>query len=194
MPLQASVWVQKSPSSQGSVLLGLLQPAPTVQISSVQTLLSEQSALSAVPLQMPPEQISFWVHATASSQGAVLLGWVHVPDPLQMSFVQTLPSSVQTVPLRLKQLSAVSLQPLLHTNPPVQGSPVWVEQVPPVQVSVPLQNMESVQADPFVSAKVQLSAVSLQDSAQLPSPSGPGQGSPVWVEQVPPVQVSVPLQ
>jgi hypothetical protein len=37
----------------------------------------------------------------------------------------------------------------------------------------------SSHAEPFASAAVQLSAASLHDSEQLPSPSGPGHGSPV---------------
>ena len=41
---------------------------------------------------------------------------------------------------------------------------------------------------------MQLSAASLQDSLQLPSPSDPGHGLPECTEQVPPLQVSVPLQ
>ena len=73
-PLQVSVPLQYKPSVQDAVLLGLLQPIPTVHMSSVQTLLSEQSPLLGVPLQVPPEQVSFWVQATASSQGRVLLG------------------------------------------------------------------------------------------------------------------------
>ena len=51
-------------------------------------------------------------------------------------------------------------------------------QLPPLQVSAPLQNSESLQALPFGSGARQLSFVSLHDSLQLPSPSGPGQGLP----------------
>ena len=47
---------------------------------------------------------------------------------------------------------------------------------PPLQVSVPLQNRPSVQAEPSGSAKRQLSDASLQLSEQLPSPSVPNTG------------------
>src|SRR6185503_1684345 len=77
---------------------------------------------------------------------------------------------------------------------PGHGSPACVEHVPVEHVSVPLQNRLSVQAEPSVSAARQLSDASLHDSEQLPSPSGPGHGSPECVEHVPPVQLSVPLQ
>jgi len=96
-----------------------------------------------------------------------------------------------------RQLSAPSSQ-LSEQFPspsgPLQGSPVWVEQVPPLQVSVPLQNNPSVHADPFGSAAKQLSAPSSQLSEQLPSLSGPEHGSPACTEQLPPLQVSAPLQ
>jgi hypothetical protein len=41
---------------------------------------------------------------------------------------------------------------------------------------------------------VQLSVDSLHDSLQLPSPSGPGQGSPACTLQAPALQVSAPVQ
>src|SRR5262249_30173232 len=76
-----------------------------------------------------------------------------------------------------------------------QGSPVCVEHVPPVQVSVPLQNTPSLHAVPLGSFAVQLSSTSLQEAAQLLSPVLSGRhGSPEWTEQLPPEHVSVPLQ
>ena len=64
-----------------------------------------------------------------------------------MSVVQTLPSSVQGVPPGTAQLSVVSLQVLLlHSPPPVQGSPAWFEQRRVLlQVSAPLQKIPSSQ-------------------------------------------------
>src|SRR5688572_12275747 len=123
---------------------------------------------------------------------------VHVPD-VQVSVPLQKRPSVQAEPLGsgARQLSAASLHDsaqLPSPSAPGQGSPVWVEQVPPPQVSVPLQKSPSAQTEPLGSGARQLSEASLHDSAQLPSPSAPGQGSPVWVEQVPPPQVSVPLQ
>jgi hypothetical protein len=74
------------------------------------------------------------------------------------------------------------------------GSPLCVEHAPPVHVSVPLQNSPSLHAKPFGSAARQLSADSLHDSEQSPSPSTPGHGSPACVEHVPVVHESAPLQ
>jgi hypothetical protein len=67
-------------------------------------------------------------------------------------------------------------------------------QLPPEQLSEPLQAWPSVQAEPFGSAAVQLSAPSLHDSEQFPSPSAPGHGFPAWTVQAPATQVSAPLQ
>ena len=95
------------------------------------------------------------------------------------------------------QLSAPSLHDsaqLPSPSGPGQGSPVCTLQAPPPQESVPVQNRPSVQAEPFGSGAVQLSAPSLHDSAQLPSPSGPGQGFPVCTPQAPALQASVPVQ
>ena len=63
-----------------------------------------------------------------------------------------------------------------------------------LQLSVWVQNNPSSQLEPEVSFAVQLSAASLHDSEQSPSPSAPGQGSPVLLPHAPPEQVSVPLQ
>jgi len=66
--------------------------------------------------------------------------------------------------------------------------PLW-------QTSGPSQNRpSSAQALPSGSGAVQLLLVSSHDSAQLPSPSGPGQGSPPCCAQAPPLHVSTPLQ
>src|SRR5690606_19296393 len=63
------------------------------------------------------------------------------------------------------------------------------------QVSVPLQNIPSLQAELVGSLPLQSSCASRQVSLQSPSPSGPGQGSPAWTAQLPePSQVSAPLQ
>jgi hypothetical protein len=66
-------------------------------------------------------------------------------------------------------------------------------QTPAVHTSVDVQVSPSLHAEPSGSGAVQLSVASSHDSAQLPSPSGPGQGLPECV-QLPPLQVSVPLQ
>src|SRR4030095_9573327 len=77
---------------------------------------------------------------------------------------------------------------------PGRGLPPCVAHAPARQLSAPLQNKLSVHAEPLGSGAVHVSLDSLQLSAQLPSPSGPGQGSPVEWLHVPPAHVSVPLQ
>ena len=64
-----------------------------------------------------------------------------------------------------------------------------------MQVCVsPHQKRPSLQGDAFASAALQESPASLQLSAQLPSPSGPGHALPACWLQVPPLQLSAPLQ
>ena len=59
------------------------------------------------------------------------------------------------MPSESKQLSAVSLHASAHSEPPVQGSPACTEQLPPEQVSLPLQNRPSLHdAALFVCAQV----------------------------------------
>src|SRR5207248_6129678 len=60
----------------------------------------------------------------------------------------TLSSLVQAVPAAVWQVAAASLQVLLHSAPPAQGSPLCV-QMPPPQVSVPLQKTPSLQEAVF---------------------------------------------
>jgi hypothetical protein len=83
---------------------------------------------------------------------------------------------------------------LASPSGPGHGSPACTLQVPELQVSTPVQKSPSSQADPSGSGAVQLPATSLHDSAQLPSPSGPGHGSPAWTVHVPLLQVSAPSQ
>ena len=66
--------------------------------------------------------------------------------------------------------------------------------MPDEHESAPSQNTPFVQAAPSGSAALQLSDVSLQDSAQSPSPSGPRQPLPRWTLQVPPKHWSMPVQ
>ena len=66
-PPHWSASVQASPSSQGSVLLVLIQPATILQESVVHGLPSSQST-SVPETQVPSEQISPSVHASPSSQ------------------------------------------------------------------------------------------------------------------------------
>jgi len=103
---------------------------------------------------------------------------------------------------------------LLHSAPPAHGSPLCV-QVPPLQVSVPLQKNPSSQEAVFgvcaqVPEPLQASSVQTLSSLVQAVPAAvwqvaaaslqvllhsapPAHGSPLCV-QVPPLQVSVPLQ
>lgn len=138
--------------------------------------------------------------------------------------VQMLPS-LQPVPFgsAAEHVSLASLQDPVQLASLVlsgeQGSPVWPH-VPPLHVSVPLQNkpslhatvlllpphtppvhwsldvqtLPSLQTVPFGSGAVQLSVSSLQDAAQFESPVLSGvHGLPVAL-QIPAEQVSVPVQ
>src|SRR5262245_27322415 len=67
-------------------------------------------------------------------------------------------------------------------------------QTPELHASVDVQASPSLQTEPSGSAAVQPSAASSHDSAQLPSPSVPGQGEPACTVQLPALHWSVPLQ
>jgi len=190
--LHSSV-VQTLPSSVHDV------PAVSKQLSAASL---HASAHSVPPvhgsppwlLHDPPLQVSVPLQYRLSVHGAVLFGCPQAPLPLHSSLVQTLPSSVQAVPADTAQLSAPSLQTLLHSGPPVQGSPVPTHVPEPLQVSVAVQNCPSLQDVPLTSLAVQVSPASSHESLQSGPTLCPGHGLPLWVEQVPPLHVSVPLQ
>src|SRR5439155_21998801 len=75
-PLQVSLVVQASPSSQGSVLFVWVQPLVGSQPSVVQALLSSQLG-GAPPTQLPPLQVSLVVQASPSLP-VVPSGWTAV--------------------------------------------------------------------------------------------------------------------
>jgi hypothetical protein len=118
---------------------------------------------------------------------------VHVSVPLQNKL------SVHAEPLGsfAEQLSAASEQDstqLPSPSAPGHGLPVCPLHTPPEHVSEPLQNRESLHAEPFGSLPVQVSDASLHVSAQLPSPSGPGHGFAPASAQTPFKHASGPLQ
>src|SRR6266852_5356807 len=117
-PLQVSLVVQALPSLQGLVLLVCTQPVAGSQLSSVQTLPSSQLG-AGPPTQVPPLHASLVVQAFPSLQGLVLLVCTQPVAGLQLSSVQTLPSS---------QLGA---------GPPTHA--------PPAQVSLVVQAFPSLQ-------------------------------------------------
>jgi hypothetical protein len=211
--------VQAFPSSQENVLFVCVHPVAGAQASSVQTLLSLQFG-AAPPTHVPPEHLSVVVQAFPSSQEAVLFACVQPVAGEHESFVQTLLSlqfgaapPTQVPPAQVSPVvqafPSSQAMPLLACAQPVAGTQESVVQelpssqfgaAPPTQVPVALQASAVVQALPSVhplpagSCAVQFFPASLQLSEQFPSPSGPGQGLPVWTLQAPAEQVSVPLQ
>src|SRR5262249_52864233 len=91
-PLHVSFVVQALWLLHGAVLLVWTQPDCVSQLSSVQTLPSLQSG-GGPPTQLPLLHMSLVVQALPSSQEAALLVCTHPVSGLQLSSVQTLPSS-----------------------------------------------------------------------------------------------------
>ena len=90
--LQASFWVQPSPSSQLVASSGACtQPVLSSQESVVQLFLSSQSAF--VPTHFPPAQWSSLVHAFPSVHTFAVGACVQLPSAPQSSFVHGSPSS-----------------------------------------------------------------------------------------------------
>src|SRR2546422_6572961 len=119
------------------------QPLAGLQLSVVHTLWSSQLG-GGPPTHVPPLQVSFVVQALPSLHGAVLFGWMQAP-PLHTSSVQTLPSLahgavlfVWTQPVAGLQLSVVQTFPSsqLGAGPPTH--------VPPLQVSFVVQALPSL--------------------------------------------------
>ena len=91
-------------------------------------------------------------------------------------------------PVTASQLSAV------HSSLSSQSSGGPALQLPAEHVSAVEHTSSSLHDEPFGSEALQASAPSSHDSLQSASPSGPGQGSPACRLQLPPLQVSAPLQ
>ena len=159
--MHTSPVVHASPSSQASALLAWTQPVAVLHESLVQG--SESSQSTAKPgWQLPNEHASPLVQALPSVQATVLSPLTQPVVMLQLSVVQTLPSS---------QLIA----PPDTQAPATQASPE-VQALPSVQASVLLANTQPLDG-------AQLSVVhgllSLQASA-LPGWQAPAaQTSPV---------------
>jgi hypothetical protein len=102
---QVSLVVHGLKSSQGSLLFVAMQSPTWLQASVVQSL---KSALQGVPISAKPLpthvasalQWSPSVHSLSSSHGVPICSgtWLHVPSPLQTSFVQLMKSVVQDDP------------------------------------------------------------------------------------------------
>jgi hypothetical protein len=191
-----------SPSGPGQGLPACVEQIPLLQVSAP---LQNAASLHAEPLGSAAVQVSVGsLHdsaqlASPSGPGHGLPLCVAQTPPLHVSLPLQYSPSVHAEPFGSPsvQASAASLhvsEQLPSPSGPGHGLPAWVVQLPPLQVSTPLQNRPSLQATPFGSASVQASADSSQDSEQLPSPSAPGHGLPPWVVQLPPLQASAPLQ
>src|SRR6266849_1679369 len=89
---QVSLVVQAFPSLQGLVLLMWVHPLAGLQASVVQTFPSSQLG-AGPPTQVPPLQVSLVVQAFPSLQGLELLVCTQPVAGLQLSSVQTFPSS-----------------------------------------------------------------------------------------------------
>jgi glyoxylate utilization-related uncharacterized protein len=159
-PLQPSAVVHASPSSHGAALSTWTQPVAELQLSSVQPLPSLQLG-GAPPTQAPAPHVSLVVQALPSLHGAVLLVWVQPVAGLQASFVHTLPS----------------LQ--LSTAPPVQE--------PPLQTSLSVQALPSLQEAALLVCTQPLTGLQLSSVQPLPS-AQLGGGPPA---HAPPLHVSL---
>src|SRR6266849_2108169 len=116
---QVSLVVQAFPSLQGPVLLVCTQPVAGTQLSSVQTLPSSQLG-AGPPTQVPPLHASLVVQAFPSLHGLVLLVCTQPVCVLQVSVVQTLPSSqLGAGPPTHVPLAQVSL--VVQAFPSLQG-------------------------------------------------------------------------
>jgi hypothetical protein len=141
------------------------------QLPSV--VLSGRQGLPACCEQVPELHVSVPLQKVPSAQ----------PVPFGSLAVQFFPPSLHDA----AQLPSVVLSGR-------HGSPACWEQVPALQVSVPLQKVPSTHPVPFGSAALQAVPASLQEVEQFASVVTTGHGLPGWMEQVPPPQVSTPLQ
>src|SRR5438128_865496 len=130
----------------------------------------------APPVQVPPLQVSLVVQALPSLQGAVLLTWTQPVEGLQVSSVQTLPSSqVGAGPPTQRPPLQASL--VVHVLPSLQGAvlvagtqPVAVLEAPPVLIAPasPVGGAPPVQRPPLQASLVVQALPSLQGSVLLP--------------------------
>jgi len=134
-PLQTSPPVQLFPSEQGAALLVWTQPVAELQVSSVHTFPSSQLG-DAPPTHLPPPHLSLVVQAFPSLHRAVLFVSKQPVAGLQVSSVQTLPSSqLSAGPPTQPPLLQVSL--VVQAFPSLQGAvlALWTQPVLGLQVS-----------------------------------------------------------
>src|SRR5438876_760846 len=210
-PLQATFVVHMLPSLQGAALLVCTQAVAWLQPSAVQGLPSSQVG-GAPPTQFPPLQASLVVHALPSLQGAVLLVWTQPVARSQPSSVQPLPSlqfgagpPTQRPPLQaslvVQALPSLHGAALLACAQPVDGLQVSSVQTvpssqlargssdlcPPLQASLVVQALPSLQGGVLLACTQPVVALQLSSVQTLPS-SQLGAGPPT---HRPALQVSV---
>src|SRR6266849_2358938 len=211
---QVSLVVQAFPSLQGPVLLVCTQPVAGTQLSSVQTLPSSQLG-AGPPTQVPPLHASLVVQAFPSLHGLVLLVCTQPVCVLQVSGVQTLPSSqldagppthvplaqvslvVQAFPSLHGLVLLICVHPLaglqasfVQTFPSSQLGAGPPTQVPPLQVSLVVQAFPSLQGLVLLVCTQPVAGLQLSSVQTLPS-SQLGAGPPT---HAPPAQVSLVVQ
>src|SRR6266849_3536473 len=207
---QVSLVVQAFPSLHGAVLLVCTQPVAGTQLSSVQTLPSSQLG-AGPPTQVPPLHASLVVQAFPSLHGLVLLVCTQPVCVLQVSGVQTLPSSqldagppthvplaqvslvVQAFPSLHGLVLLICVHPLaglqasfVQTFPSSQLGAGPPTQVPPLQVSLVVQAFPSLQGLVLLVCTQPVAGLQLSSVQTLPS-SQLGAGPPT---HAPPAQVS----
>ena len=134
-PWQTSL-VQALPSLQEAALFEWAQPLAGLQLSSVHTFPSSQLG-AAPPTHAPPEQVSGVVQALPSLQEAVLFEWVQPVAGLQLSSVQTFPSS-QLGAAPPTHAPAEQVSPVVHALSSLQALVLFVcvQPVVSLQLSV----------------------------------------------------------
>jgi hypothetical protein len=189
---------------QGSPVCWAHEPeALQVSVPSQKTLLLQPVPAGSFAVQFFAPSL----HDPVQLESAVLSGrqgspvcWPHEPAPSQVSVPSQKTLLLQPVPAgsAAVQLSAPSLHDVAQFASVVltlQGLPECCEQEPvPLQLSVPSQNTPLSQPVPGGSAALQASIASLHEVAQLLSVGSTVHGLPPWIEQVPPLHVSAPLQ
>src|SRR5438034_599443 len=135
-PLHVSFVVQASPSLHGAVLFVCSPPVAGSQLSVVHTFPSSQLG-AGPPTHVPPLHVSFVVQASPSLHGAVLFVWTQPVAGLQLSVVQTFPSSQLGAGLPA-HVPPLQVSFVVQASPSLHGAVlfVWTQPVAALQLSV----------------------------------------------------------